>query len=217
MPWNMPVATYAIMGITVICSILGFGNRRLLEKNLFSVGAVLQNREVYRLLTSQFFHAGWGHLAFNMISLYSFGAVMERHFGPLFVAALYFCGALCGDLVALAIKRKNPAYAAIGASGAVCAVIFASIFLLPGGSIYIMPFPVPIPSWVYALIFMAVSLYGIGSGTSMIGHEAHVGGALAGIAWAVVSDPSIIARDYLLLAALTVPVAALLVYYMRRA
>lgn len=213
----MPVATYAIIAVTCIVSIMGFGNRRLVERCLFSVGAVIRNKELYRLITSQFIHAGWAHLLFNMISLYSFGAIVERYFGPLFLAALYFCGALCGDLVALAIKRKSPGYAAVGASGAVCAVIFASIFLLPGGSIYIIPIPVPIPSWVYALLFMAVSLYGIGKGDSMIGHEAHVGGALAGIAWAVVTNPSVMVRDYILLAALTVPVAVLLVYYVRRA
>jgi membrane associated rhomboid family serine protease len=211
-----PIATYAIIGVTAVLSIMGFGNARLFERSLFSVGAVLRGREVYRLLTSQFFHAGWGHLLFNMISFYSFGTVVERHFGPLFAVALYFCGALCGDLVSLLIQRKNPAYAAVGASGAVCAVIFASIFLLPGGSVYVLPFPVPVPSWAYALIFMAVSLYGIGRGSSMIGHEAHVGGALAGIAWAAAADPSVVGRDWLLLAALTVPVAALLVYYVRR-
>lgn len=214
---SMPIATIVIIGATFIVSIMGFGNRRLVERCLFSVGAVIRNKELHRLITSQFIHAGWGHLIFNMISLYSFGAIVERQFGPLFLAALYFCGALCGDLVALAIKRKNPGYAAVGASGAVCAVIFASIFLLPGGSIYIMPIPVPIPSWAYAIIFMAVSLYGMGSANSMIGHEAHVGGALAGIAWAVISDSSVLARDYLLLAALTVPVIILLVYYTRRA
>jgi len=217
MTGSMPLATYAIIGVTVVLSVAGFGNARLFEKSLFSVRAVLRDREVHRLLTSQFFHAGWGHLLFNMISLYSFGTVVERHFGPLFTVALYFCGALCGDLAALAIRRKDPEYAAVGASGAVCAVIFASIFLLPGGSIYVLPFPVPIPSWAYALVFMAVSLYGIGSRTAMIGHEAHVGGALAGIAWAVAADPSIVARDWLLLAGLTVPVTALLAYYVRRA
>ncbi len=214
---SMPIATIAIIGATSIVSIMGFSNRRLVERCLFSVGAVIRNKELYRLFTSQFIHAGWGHLLFNMISLYSFGAIVERHFGSLFLAALYFCGALCGDLVALAIKRKNPGYAAVGASGAVCAVIFASIFLLPGGSVYVMLIPVPIPSWIYALIFMAVSLYGMGRESSMIGHEAHVGGALAGIAWAVVFDPSVLARDYILLAALTVPVVVLLVYYVRRA
>ncbi len=212
-----PYVTYAVIGFTVIASITGFGNRRLFEKNLFSVRAILRDHELYRLVTSQLFHANWAHLLFNMISFYSFGELVERNFGPGLAAALYGSGALAGDLLTLAIKRKNMDYTAIGASGAVCAVIFSSIFLLPGGSIYILPFPVPLPSWVYAVLFMIISLYGIGRGGSLIGHDAHIGGALAGIIGAVVYNPSVVYQDYLLLAALTVPVVILLVYYVKRA
>lgn len=212
-----PYATYAIIAVTTVVSIIGFGNRTFFEKNLFQVRAILRGREFYRLATSQLVHANWAHLLFNMISLYSFGELMERRLGPGLVAALYASGALCGDLLALAIRRKNLDYSAVGASGAVCAVIFASIFLLPGGSIYILPLPVPLPSWMYAVLFMVVSLYGIGRGGSLIGHDAHIGGALAGIAGAIVYDPSVMFRDYVLLAALTVPVIILLIYYIRRA
>jgi hypothetical protein len=64
---------------------------------------------------------------------------------------------------------------------------------------------------------MAVSLYGIGRGASLIGHEAHIGGALAGIACAIIYRPSIIFLDYILLAALTVPVVIMLIYFARKA
>ena len=208
-----PLVTYAIIAVTAVVSVLGFGNRSLLEKNLFSVRAIIRDREVYRLITSQLFHAGWAHLLFNMISLYSFADLVERNYGPALTAALYLAGALGGDMAALAIKRKRMDYTAVGASGAVCAVIFASIFLLPGGSIYILPIPVALPSWVYALLFMGISLYGIGREGSMIGHEAHVGGALAGILGAVAFNPSLVFQSYILLIALTLPVAVLLVYY----
>lgn len=214
---NHSYVTYAIIACTTVVSIIGFGNRGLFEKNLFSVRAILVDREVYRLVTSQLFHANWAHLLFNMISLYSFGDLVERNFGPGLTAALYGAGALCGDLVALAIRRKNPDYSAVGASGAVCAIIFSSIFLLPGGSIYILPFPVPIPSWVYAILFMVISLYGLGRGGSLIGHDAHIGGALAGIIGAVAQRPAVVHDNYILLAALTVPVVILLVYYIRKA
>lgn len=208
-----PYVTYAIIAVTTAVSILGFGNRSLLEKNLFSVRAILRNREVYRLITSQLFHAGWAHLLFNMISLYSFADLVERNYGPALTAVVYLAGALGGDITALAIKRNRMDYTAVGASGAVCAVIFASIFLLPGGSIYILPIPVALPSWMYALLFMGISLYGIGREGSMIGHEAHVGGALAGIIGAVAFNPSLVFQSYILLIALTLPVVVLLVYY----
>jgi membrane associated rhomboid family serine protease len=212
-----PYCTYAIIAATVAVSITGFGNRRLFEKNLFSVRAIVENRELYRLITSQFFHANWAHLLFNMISLYSFGDMMERNYGPGLTAALYAAGALGGDLLALAIRRKTMDYSAVGASGAVCAIIFASIFLLPGGSIYILPIPVPLPSWVYAVLFMVISLYGIGREGSLIGHDAHIGGALAGIIGAAVYSPLVVYQNYILLIALTVPVIVQLVYYIRKA
>ncbi len=214
---NHPIVTYAIIACTVIVSVIGFGNRALFDKNLFSVRAIIVDREIYRLVTSQFFHANWAHLLFNMISLYSFGISIERYFGHGLTAALYAAGALGGDLLALVIKRKNMHYSAIGASGAVCAVIFSSIFLLPGGSIYILPVPVPLPSWVYAVLFMVISLYGLGRGGSLIGHDAHIGGALAGILGAYLYSPSVVLQNYILLIALTAPVILLLAYYVRKA
>ena len=138
---NIPVFTYAIIGLTVIVSIVGFTNQRILGKNLFSIRSIIRDREIYRLLTSQLFHVNWVHLIFNMLSFYSFGISMERAFGPGLPAAIYLSSALCGDMVALLVRRKDPNYSAVGASGAVCGIIFASIFLLPGGSIFAAPWP----------------------------------------------------------------------------
>ena len=214
---DLPLVTYGIIAVTSIVSIIGFSNKPLFERCLFSVGGILRDKEIYRFITSQFFHAGWAHLLFNMFSFYSFGLIMEQSFGPGLVAVIYLSSALGGDFVALAIKRKNMNYAAVGASGAVCGIIFSSIFLLPGGSIYILPFPVPLPSWVYAILFMAISLYGIERSASFIGHEAHIGGALTGIVCAVIYRPSVVYQEYILLIALTVPVIILLFYFIRRA
>jgi membrane associated rhomboid family serine protease len=214
---DMPFVTYGIIAVTSVVTIIGFSNRPLFDKCIFSTRGILQNKEVYRFITSQFFHVGWAHLLFNMFSFYSFGLIMEQNFSHGLVAVIYLCSALAGDFVALAIKRKNFNYSAVGASGAVCGIIFSSIFLLPGGSIFILPFPVPLPSWVYAILFMAISLYGIGRGGSYIGHEAHIGGALAGIACAILYRPSVMHQEYILLFGLTVPVILLLVYFIRRA
>jgi membrane associated rhomboid family serine protease len=213
---DIPLVTYGIIAVTCIVSIVGFSNRPLFDACIFSIRGILQNKEVYRLITSQFFHVGWAHLLFNMFSFYSFSLVMERNFGQGPVAVIYFCSALAGDFVALAIKRKNVNYSAVGASGAVCGIIFSSIFLLPGGSIVILPFPVPLPSWVYAILFIAISLYGIGRGGTYISHEAHIGGALAGIACAVVYRPSVVYQEYILLFGLTVSAILLLIYFIRR-
>ncbi len=212
---NLPVFTYAVIGLTVIVSIIGFSNQNILGKNVFSIRAIIENKEIYRLLTSQFFHVNWVHLIFNMLSFYSFSVTIEETFGPWLPAGIYAVSAMGGDLVALLIRRKEPGYSALGASGAVCGIIFASIFLLPGGSIFIFPLPVPLPSWVYAILFMGVSLYGIGRGLAHIGHEAHIGGALAGTAFAVAYRPAIAYQNGLLLAGLMIPTVILLIYFIK--
>ena len=210
---EFPVFTYAAIAVTTIASIVGFSNKSVMEKSVFSVGAILRDSQFYRFLTSLFFHVNWMHLIFNMISLYSFAVSIEQILGSWLVASLYLASGLAGGVLALIIKRKDPNYAAVGASGAVCGVIFASVFLLPGGSVMILPIPVPIPTWAYALLFVAISIYGIGKGTSFIGHEAHLGGALCGVAGAVLYRPEILQQQYLLLAGVTLPVLALLVYF----
>jgi len=212
---NIPVFTYAVICLTVLVSIAGFTNQKLLEKNVFSIQAIIKKKEIYRLITSQLFHVSWVHLIFNMISFYSFSVSVENTFGITLAAAIYILSALGGDMVALLVKRKNLKYSAVGASGAVCGIIFASIFLLPGGSIIIFPLPIPLPSWVYAVLFMIISLYGIGRGATQIGHEAHIGGALTGMALAVAYSPSIVYQNSLLLVGLTVPVIIILIYFIK--
>jgi membrane associated rhomboid family serine protease len=212
---NIPVFTYAVICLTVLVSIAGFTNQKLLEKNVFSIQAIIKKKEIYRLITSQLFHVSWVHLTFNMISFYSFSVSVENTFGITLAAAIYILSALGGDMVALLVKRKNLKYSAVGASGAVCGIIFASIFLLPGGSIIIFPLPIPLPSWVYAVLFMIISLYGIGRGATQIGHEAHIGGALTGMALAVAYRPSIVYQNSLLLVGLTVPVIIILIYFVK--
>lgn len=215
----IPLVTFATVALTVAASVTAFRSAAFRERLLFQVGAILRKRELHRLVTPVFLHGDWVHLAFNMFSFYSFSAHMdhmEAVFGPSMIAAIYFPSGIIGNLLALASQRKRPDYSALGASGAVAGIIFASIFMLPGGSVYVFPLPMAIPAWAFALLFMAVSLYGIGRGGDGIGHEAHLGGALSGIACAIIHDHSIIQREPLLLAALVVPSVALLVWFIAR-
>lgn len=209
----LPLFTYSAIAVTVIASVVGFSNKSVMEKSVFSVRAIIREKEFYRMLSSLLFHVNWMHLIFNMISLYSFAESVESLLGSWLVASIYLASGITGGILALVLKRKNPGYAAVGASGAVCGVIFASVFLIPGGSVMILPIPIPIPSWAYALLFVLISIYGIGRENSSIGHEAHLGGALCGIAGAILYRPEILQQQYLLLVGVTVPVAAMLVYF----
>jgi membrane associated rhomboid family serine protease len=150
----------------------------------------LGHGEYYRLLTSGFVHADWPHVIFNLFSLYSFGNSIARLFGPVTFALIYFSGIIGGNLLALLLHRYET-YRALGASGGVCGIIFASIFLLPGGSISLFLLPVEIPAYVYAVLFILASVYGIHGRIGNIGHEAHLGGAIVGLAVATALHPYI--------------------------
>ncbi len=212
----MPVFTLSVIIITVISSLAGFSNEQVFKRGLFSVKSVTREKEYYRLITSQLLHVNYIHLAFNMFSFYSFAETLELLFGMKLTAAVYLCSALGGDILALAIRRKQSHYTAVGASGAVSGIIFLSVFLLPDIKIFLFLFPAPLPSWLFAILFMAVSLYGMGKGTSHIGHEAHLGGALTGIVWAVLYNPDIIHDRTLLLFSLTVPVIILIILFIKK-
>lgn len=181
MPAQDPLFTYLIIIATGVLTFWGFQKPEFFERLLFDNRSIQQNKEYYRLVSSGFLHADWMHFAFNMFSLYSFGHYIEKFYQATNLLLIYFVSIIGGNLLSLLIYREVP-YRAIGASGGVCGVIYASIFLLPGGSIYILPIPFPIPSWVYAILFLLISFYGIRSAKGNIGHVAHLGGALIGLA-----------------------------------
>lgn len=207
--------TFLIIVVTTIVSILAFGRPRLMEAGIFSVRDIRDRHQYYRLVTSLLLHAGGGHLLLNMLSLYSFALGLERVVGPAKTLLVYGAAGVAGGLLSLAINYRDRAYRALGASGAVAGVIFASIFLAPGGSIIIFPLPIPLPTWAYALFFIGVSLYGIGRGDTPVGHDAHLGGALAGIVLAAVIEPAMVLAQPLLLAVVGVPTVLFCVFRRR--
>jgi membrane associated rhomboid family serine protease len=207
----MTIFTWGIIASTVLISLHGFHNNSSYEKCIFSVQGVLFKREYYRLITSQFFHIDWAHLIFNMFSLYSFARHVESIYGIPVTALIYFGSAIGGDILALILHRKNLHYRAVGASGAICGIIFASIFLLPGGSLIVFPIPIPIPSWLFAILFILATIYGIGRGASDIGHEAHLGGALSGLIIAILIRPDILYVHYVLLLSVITPVVIFII------
>jgi membrane associated rhomboid family serine protease len=173
--------TFGIIISTGIITFLGFKTPSLFQRLMFDNQQIQQKKEYDRIITSGFLHADWMHFGFNMFSLYSFGKNIEQYYSSLTLFNIYFASVIGGNILSLVLYR-NKLYRAIGASGGVCGVIFASIFLLPGGSIMIIPIPIAIPSWVYAILFLLISFYGIRSGKDNVGHIAHLGGALIGLA-----------------------------------
>lgn len=185
-----PAFLYALIAVTAIVSIRGFTSRAFLERFIFDTQRILARREYYRLVTSAFLHGNWMHLAFNMYSLYVFGVALEDFFGSVRIALIYFVSVIGGSVLSLAVHRRE-AYRALGASGGVCGIIFASIFLLPGGHIMAFPFPVWIPAPIYAVAFLIFSFWALKRRLGNVGHDAHLGGAVVGVIMAVIFDPRV--------------------------
>ncbi|UCF05199.1 MAG: rhomboid family intramembrane serine protease [bacterium] len=193
-------AAFVTIGIILVagyCSYLGFKRPGFIDRYLFDPQAIIYRREPHRLITSAFLHADWRHYIFNAFSLYSFGSHIERIFGAPVLLLIFFGSVLGGNLLSLWLHREER-YRALGASGGVCGVIFATIFLLPGGGVRLLFFPVGIPAYVYAILFLFISFYGIRTGFGNIGHDAHLGGAIVGLIITTMKYPRIVTASPLL-------------------
>lgn len=189
--------TWYIIGTTVLVSYMSFQNASLMEKLRFNAAKIIQNKEYYRLVTHAFIHVSWSHLMVNMLVLYFFGPAIESYldyyFGikaNLFFILLYFGGILASNIQSLIKHRHNYYYNAVGASGAVSAVLFAFIFFDPLQKILIF-FVLPVPGILFAVIYLAYSYQMSKHDNGNIAHDAHFLGALFGFLFPVLLKPDL--------------------------
>jgi membrane associated rhomboid family serine protease len=156
----------------------------------------MRRREYTTLVTSAFVHADLGHLFFNAFTFWAFAFGLERRIGSAAFAALYIFGMLVSDAGTYVKHRRNPNYQTLGASGAILAVLFAAIVYFPSASLFILPIPVPIPAPVFALLYLAFTFYSARHPHGRINHDAHLGGAIAGIVFVVLTDPASVASAW---------------------
>jgi len=202
---NSAIITILLIIANFAFSYKGFTNNAFFEGYKFEVDKILVNKDYKRLLTSGFLHVSWTHLIFNMITLYFFSPSVELYLGSVKFLIIYFASLLGGDLLSLFVHRHHADYSAVGASGAVCGIIFASIALFPGMGVGFFGLPFYIPGWLYGLVYVLFSIYGIRSKKDNIGHEAHLGGALIGMAVALVMVPEAFAENYITILIIAVP------------
>lgn len=201
------IITLIIILNTCIFSYQGFKNHQYIERFRFNVDRIMINREYRRLITSGLVHLNWTHLLFNMITLYLLSGPLEQSAGPLKFLSFYIAGLVGGNLFALLIHRHHGDYSSMGASGGVNAVLFAAIALFPGFNIGLFFLPISIPGWLFALVYVGYSIYGVRSNRDNVGHEAHLGGALAGVLLALAIYPSAIRYNYVSVLATLAPIA----------
>jgi membrane associated rhomboid family serine protease len=191
--------TLIIILLTVAISFYAWSNATLMAQWIMNPYRVSHNGEYYRLLTSGFLHADTSHLLFNMFTLYFFGSNIESLFyslfganGSVFLVVFYLSGIIVSDLPTLFKYRNQPGYNALGASGGVSALIFASILDDPLNKLYLFFIPIGIPGFIFGGLYLAYSYYESRRGVGNINHDAHIYGALFGIAVLIVLYPAVL-------------------------
>ena len=178
-----------ILAVIVVASVTALLSPRLLALAVLRPYLIARRTDYWRLLTSGFVHADIAHLLFNLITFYSFAFTLERVIGTARFVSLYFCGLLASGIGTCIKHRDEPDYASLGASGAILAVLFASIVYFPHGRLLMLPIPIPIPAPLFAVAYLAWSYYSSRNAKDRINHDAHIGGALTGIVFVALTDP----------------------------
>ena len=187
--------TTIIVILTVLVSIGGFNNQKLINDLIFYPPSV-QRRQYYRFITHGFIHADFIHLAFNMLAFYSFGYNLETVFsfdcvfggmGKIFFLLLYFSSLVVASLPDYFKYKDSYHFRSLGASGAVSAIIFSLIVFFPQSPIGLIFIPgLQVPGYIFALIYLGISVYLDKRGGGNINHSAHFWGAAYGVVFTLV-------------------------------
>lgn len=193
--YSTPVAS-VIFALTIGLSIFVFSNPHWYGRLMLHPYSIARDRsKLYTVLTSGLIHKDWMHLLFNMMTFYYFGFSLEAMFvqfsGPLghvLFAVLYLISLILSDIPTIIQQRANPGYYSLGASGAICAVLFSFIMFQPKALLGLF-MVIPMPAYLFALLFLGYCIWASKKAQDGINHDAHLYGALTGVAFTIVLYP----------------------------
>lgn len=204
----MEAITIVLILLNIYVTYRGLQSTEFFSRYSFEVEKVLLYKDYKRIITSGFLHVSWMHLFFNMLSLYFFSGSLEAYLGIPRFLIIYFASLAGGNVFSLLLHKNDGGYSSVGASGAVCGIVFASIALFPGMEIGLFPLPISFPAWIYGVAFVIYSIYGVRSRRDNIGHESHLAGALTGMFVALLLRPEAFLQNYFVILLLAVPAIA---------
>jgi membrane associated rhomboid family serine protease len=191
--------TIVIILVTVAVTILAFNNHELFRRLAFNAYDIKHFKNSYRFVSYALIHADWIHLLINMLVLYSFGRVVETYYGfyfgnkaILYYLLLYIGSTAISTLPSYGKHKDDYTYTAVGASGAVSAVVFASIIFDPLSKIYLFLIPIGIPAIIFGVLYLAYSWYMGKKNMDNVGHDVHFWGAIFGFVFTIVLKPSLL-------------------------
>ena len=194
---NPAFVTYMLMGINVavfLAMVPGFAPdadiARLYANWAFIPARLSSGDGFLTLVTSQFLHGGFMHLAGNMLFLFVFGDNMEDEMGALPFLGFYLASGVAAALAQYAGAPMSP-IPMVGASGAIAGVMGGYLLLFPRARvdvlvIFVIFFKVfPIPAWIVLGIWFVIQVAsGVGTPADVggVAFLAHAGGFVAGLA-----------------------------------
>jgi membrane associated rhomboid family serine protease len=185
------IGSTVIMVVTIAASLAGlYVSPKVIDKCLFRPYYFLRDKQYDTIYLSGFVHADLPHLIFNMITFYFFAFPLEYHLSTVPFLILYVVGLVASHWCTYMKHRGNPEYASLGASGAISAVLFAYIVYFPTTTLMIIPIPIPIPAVLFAVGYVVYSYWASSQARDRINHDAHLCGALSGLAFVAVLDPA---------------------------
>jgi membrane associated rhomboid family serine protease len=188
---DAPVAS-VIFIITIITSLIAFSNDWMYENFILQPYYVYQGKKLYTLITSGFIHLDLMHLFFNMFTFYFFAFPIEGALGHWQFGLLYGLSMVLGDLPSVVKHKDNYGYRTLGASGAISAVVFSFILFAPFTGMGLMFLPINIPAVIFGILYLVYCSYASKRQLGNINHDAHLFGALAGIAITAILQPHVL-------------------------
>jgi membrane associated rhomboid family serine protease len=199
----------AIIVANALFSYKGFNDIMFFRKYEFHIGSIRSGEQI-RLFSSGFLHADLAHLAFNMLTLYFFAPVVIGYLGNFSFLLIYVGSLLFGSLLTVVFHKNDYNYRAVGASGAVTGVLYSAILLRPDMMLGLF-FIVPIPAYLFGILYLLYSIYGMKAKRDNIGHTAHFGGAIGGYLITLATNPHLLVENTLMVLLLTIPIVVLFI------
>tara|TARA_B110000467_G_scaffold116435_1_gene107134 strand:+ start:1296 stop:1889 length:594 start_codon:yes stop_codon:yes gene_type:complete len=169
----------------------GFKDQNFFNKYKFEINPILRGEKI-RMFSSGFLHVDYNHLFLNLFTLWIFSGQVIGRIGSVNYLIIYVISLYIGNYVALKFHNKEPYYSAVGASGAVTGIVYSSIILYPEMKLIMLFLPIPLPAYVFGIVYLLYSIYGMKKNTGTIGHTAHFGGAIAGLFSTILIKPEVI-------------------------
>jgi membrane associated rhomboid family serine protease len=192
--------TLIIVLITIGVSIFAFSRRDVFVQLAMRPYMFVKKHQYYRIFSHALIHADWPHLLINMYVLYIFGKVCEGYFTVIFGAKaslhfvmLYLFSIVFSSIYSIIKHRNNMYYSAVGASGAVMAVVFTTIFFDPWSKLWFFGV-IPIPGIVFGILYLIYSIYMGKKNVDNVGHDAHFSGAIFGFLYPIIADFSLLSH-----------------------